>query len=108
MQNNLLDELIADYQGIVAAVGHYRADWFLRFVGLESFPNYREDGRLQNYRGQPPLSNQAFKILQALVVAAAQNLEQFDRTFAQKLRHQFQSTVGVNGINLFDPRRISF
>jgi len=42
MRNNLLDELIADYQGIVAANGgRYRADWFLRFVGLESFPDYR-------------------------------------------------------------------
>lgn len=37
MRNNLLDELIADYRGIVTAIGHYRADWFLRFLGLESF-----------------------------------------------------------------------
>lgn len=36
MRNNLLDELIADYQGIVSAIGKYRADWFLRFMGLES------------------------------------------------------------------------
>ena len=86
MQNNLLDELIADYRGIVAAVGYYRADWFTRFMGLESFPNYSEGGRLQNYRGQPPLSNRAFKTLQALVVAAARNLEQFDRTYAQELK----------------------
>jgi hypothetical protein len=86
MQNNLLDELIADYRGIVAAIGHYRADWFLRFMGLESFPDYRESGRLQNYRGQPPLSDQAFKILQALVVAAAKNLEHFDRKYSQELR----------------------
>ena len=60
MQNNLLDELIADYRGIVAALGYYRADWFLQFMGLESFPNYRPSGRLQNYRGQPPLSDSAF------------------------------------------------
>lgn len=56
MQNNLLDELIADYWGIVVATGEYRADWFLRFLGLESFPQYRQGGRLENYRGQPPLS----------------------------------------------------
>lgn len=86
MQNNLLDELIADYRGIVAGIGHYRADWFLRFMGLESFPNYRKDGRLQNYRGQPLLSNSAFKILQALVVAAAKNLEEFDRKYVNKLK----------------------
>lgn len=86
MQNNLLDELIADYRGIVAALGYYRADWFLRFMGLESFPHYRESGRLQNYRGHPTLSDQAFKVLQALVVAAAQNLEDFDRQYAEELK----------------------
>ncbi len=77
MRNNILDELIADYRGIVAATGFYRADWCLRFLGLESFPNYREGGRLQNYRGQPPLSDGAFKILQALVKAAAENLQRY-------------------------------
>ncbi|MCW5317046.1 hypothetical protein GTQ43_25470 [Nostoc sp. KVJ3] len=77
MGNNMLDELIADYQGIVAANnGRYRADWFLRFIGLEAFPNYRQGGRLQNYRGQPPLSEGAFKILQVLVKDAAQSLEE--------------------------------
>lgn len=86
MQNNLLDELIADYRGIVAALGYYRADWFLQFMGLESFPNYRPSGRLQNYRGQPPLSDLAFKILQALIVAAAKNLEYFDRKYSQELK----------------------
>ncbi|MDZ7952370.1 DUF7005 family protein [Nostoc sp. DedQUE09] len=86
MRNNLLDELIADYRGIVAAIGHYRADWFLRFLGLESFPDYREGGRLQNYRGQPPLSEGAFKILQALVKSAAENLERFDAEHGSELR----------------------
>lgn len=77
MRNNIFDELIADYRGIVAASGNYHADWFLQFLGLESFPKYREGGRLQNYRGQPPLSDRAFAILQALVKAAAENLQQF-------------------------------
>lgn len=86
MRNNLLDELIADYRGIVAACGCYRADWFLRFLGLEKFPDYREGGRLQNYRGQPPLSERAFKVFQALVKAAAENLECFDTANAWELR----------------------
>jgi hypothetical protein len=58
----------------------------LRFLGLESFPDYREGGRLQNYRGQPPLSESAFKILQALVKSAAENLERFDAEHGDKLR----------------------
>ncbi|NET33061.1 MAG: hypothetical protein F6K19_13750 [Cyanothece sp. SIO1E1] len=79
MRNNILDELIADYQGIVVATqGRYHADWFLRFMGLEAFPSYRVGGRLENYRGQPPLSDQAFKILQALVKDAAVNLASFN------------------------------
>lgn len=82
MRNHLLDELIADYRGIVAATGRYRADWFLHFLGLESFPNYRKGGRLENYRGKPPLSQGAFKILQILVVRAAKNLEDFDKQFS--------------------------
>ena len=77
MRNNLLDELIADYAGITA-VGPYRADWFLRFMGLEFFPAYREGGRLQNYRGEPPLSESAFRALQRLVRDAAENLGRLD------------------------------
>jgi hypothetical protein len=79
MRNNVLDELIADYRGIVAVNGRYRADWFLRFLGLEAFPTYRTSGRLHNYRGRPVLSDGAFRVLQALVKSAAENLEHFDR-----------------------------
>ena len=85
MRNNMLDELIADYRGIVAAQGRFRASWFLRFIGLEAFPDYRLGGRLGNYRGQPLLSDDAFKILQALVKAAAENLERFDHEHAAEL-----------------------
>lgn len=93
MRNNVLDELIADYMGIVAAAGHYKADWFLRFVGLESFPICRESGRLQNYRGNPPLSAGAFRILQALVKCAAENLEKFDCEYAANICRQAGRTV---------------
>ncbi len=78
MQDNVLDELIADYTGIVAATGRFRADWFLRFIGLEDFPRYRAGGRLDIYRGKPPLSDGAFRVLHRLVKAAAENLERFD------------------------------
>ncbi|MEA5515374.1 DUF7005 family protein [Nodularia sp. UHCC 0506] len=79
MRNNIFDELIADYRGIVSAIGNYRADWFLHFVGLEAFPTYRQGGRLENYRGEPPLSPGAFKVLQRLVKTAAENLEKFEQ-----------------------------
>lgn len=77
MRNNLLDELIADYVGVASAAGGYRAAWFLRFIGLEG-DGYREGGRLQNYRGDPALSDAAFAVLQSLVRTAAAALETAD------------------------------
>lgn len=74
MRNSLHDELLADHAGITAAVGAFRADWFLRFVGLEAYPRYRPGGRLENYRGTPPLSDAAFELLQTVVVRASQRL----------------------------------
>lgn len=79
MRNALHDELIADYAGIVGAAGRFRADWFLHFMGLEHPSAYRFGGRLESYRGKPPLSDGAFAVLQALVRSAARNLEQGDR-----------------------------
>ncbi len=87
MRNNLIDELIADYMGITIAIGKYKSDWFLRFLGLESWPDFRSDGRLQNYRGTPPLSDGSFKILQLLVKTAAENLEKFDMKYSEELHH---------------------
>jgi hypothetical protein len=82
-----LDELIADYVGVAAAAGRYRADWALRFLGLDDSSTYREGGRLENYRG--PLSETAFRVLQRLMRAAADNLERFDsRTFSGPLTEQ--------------------
>ena len=81
MRNNVLDELIADYMGIVAAAGSYRADWFLRLIGLEAFLDWRQGSRLEIYRGE--LSGQAFSILQHLVKRAAENVETFDRAHAE-------------------------
>ena len=79
MRNLLLDEVIADFMGLRGAAKHYRADWFLRFMGLENFPNYRQGGRLQNYLGTPPLSPPAFRLVSVIVKRAAEQLEAFDR-----------------------------
>lgn len=77
MQNNLLDELLADFCGIEAASGQYRADWALAFLGLEDSSSYRNGGRLENYRGTPSLSEGSFVVLQKLVRKAITHLEQF-------------------------------
>lgn len=86
MRDNLMDELLADYAGIVAARGSYSAEWFLRFLGLERYPQYREGGRFQNYRGEPALSDRAFALLGGLVKSAAESVEKFDRERGARLR----------------------
>ena len=74
MRNNLLDELMADFAGIVAVAGRFRADWFLRFMGLEDFPIYRASGRFQNYT--QGMTEGARRVLQRLIVDAARNIEE--------------------------------
>lgn len=78
MRNSLHDELLADYFGIVAATGRFCAEWFLRFCGLEARGRYRQGGRMENYRGDPPLSDGAFAVLQSLIRSVARRLEAAD------------------------------
>jgi hypothetical protein len=86
MKNSVLDELIADYIGITMATGRFSSDWALKFLGLDEIPSYREGGRLQNYRGNPPLSEGAFRILQELVYRAVLTLERFDTQLSPRWR----------------------
>jgi hypothetical protein len=79
LRKSMLDELVADYMALREATGTFRADWFLLFVGLESHPPYRRGGRLQNYRGMPPLSDGAFLVLQDLLKSAARALDAWGR-----------------------------
>ena len=78
MANNMHDELLADYMGICGVLPHYKSDWFLKFIGLEAYPNFRSDGRLKNYLGKPSLSTAACKVLQTILKKASDNLERFD------------------------------
>ena len=79
MRNNLLDEIIADFAGLMATQGRYDGALALRFFGLENHPQYREGGRLQSYLGKPPLSAPAVSVLRELVVRAIRNIEAFVR-----------------------------
>jgi hypothetical protein len=80
MRRHLLDELLADYAGIVAAVGCYRADWFLHFMGLEKYPDYRPGGRFENYVNNSLADAAGTAHLQGVIVRAAETLEAFDRS----------------------------
>jgi anti-sigma regulatory factor (Ser/Thr protein kinase) len=79
MRNNLLDEIIADYVGLMKVFSEYSSDLALMFFGLESEGDYRSGGRLENYRGTPRLGEEAFGILQSLVRAAIENIAKVER-----------------------------
>lgn len=79
MRRHLHDELLADYAGISAALNHFRADWFLHFMGLEAYPAYRPGARLENYLDDALADPAARDQAAGWLARAAHNLE----TFAQ-------------------------
>jgi len=93
MRNNALDEILADFAGIVYAAGEYKPDWFFTFMGLENYPNYRDGGRLQNYISSPPLSPASFKILQALVKKAVSNIAEFTKQQSIQLKQNIFKVI---------------
>ena len=100
MQNRLLDEILADYAGIVRAAGRFRADWALGFLGLESYPRYREGGRLEHYRGDPPLSIGAFRILHHLVKRAVDNLERWSATAGDTSNGYLETIIALTRLTV--------
>jgi hypothetical protein len=100
MKNNLQDEVIADFVGLVHAFGDYRADLALRFFGLECYPAYRAGGRLEMYLGSPPLSEGATAIVRTLVFRTARNLETWHREHGSTLKDD--ETIARTALRLAD------
>jgi hypothetical protein len=73
MRNNVFDELIADFVGLVRAFGAYRGDLARRFLGVEAFPAIRQGSRLDVYRSG--LSDDALPAIASLAVSATRNLQ---------------------------------
>lgn len=73
IRSHLLDELLADYVGSLAAFGDYDARRALRFLGLRSDAPAAPGGRWEIYRGALPEA--AVPALARLVEAAALALE---------------------------------
>ena len=108
MNNNMHDEIIADYGGILAALGHFDKNWFLHFLGLEQYPVYRKGGRLENYQGTSKMSQEAFDGLKILVKHAADTIEKFDHvlgriTDAQDFKNRIKSLCEVDLISMALP-----
>ncbi len=85
MRNHLHDEVIADFVGLAKATGAYDQGLAARFFGLESYPEYRPGGRLENYLGSPSVSAAASKVLQCVVHRSIRNLAVFARGRLERL-----------------------
>lgn len=79
MRNHIIDELIADFMGIVMARGEYDPTWQLIFLGLEDYPRYRKGARLENYVQAAGFSEDEFLFLQEQVIRAVEKLDDFYR-----------------------------
>lgn len=77
-QNNLHDELIADFAGILCATGEYHAEWFLVGMGIDKYPEKQEDGRFPVYTLN--LSDEAKDILKKMIIKVAYNVEAWSKT----------------------------
>lgn len=78
MRNNLLDELAADYVGILTAFGHYSAPMAERLLGVDTTPTPRPEARVRNYLGTPPLPAEALPELADLARRVIAVLAQLD------------------------------
>jgi anti-sigma regulatory factor (Ser/Thr protein kinase) len=96
MKNNLQDEVIADFVGLIHAFGAYERELALRFFGLEDYPAYRKGGRLESYCGDPPLSEEAVAVVRTLVAKTVGNLESLAQAHPEKLR----GTTGITRLAL--------
>jgi hypothetical protein len=85
MRNHLLDELVADFVGLLRGVGEYRPALARACLGLDDVGRYREGGRLACYRGEPPLSDGALAVVGRLAVSATANLAAFAEAAGQAL-----------------------
>ncbi|WBX76780.1 hypothetical protein PG911_00545 [Tenacibaculum ovolyticum] len=81
--NNMHDEIIADYAGIIEVQGRFNKEWFLHFLGLENYPTYRKGGRLENYQGQEKLSKEAFDGLKKIIKNIADTISVFDNELGE-------------------------
>jgi uncharacterized protein DUF7005 len=74
IRSHALDELLADFVGLLAAFGRYEPRRALVFLGLEAFPTVRRTGRFVNYTSGV-LTDAAASVVAGLVVGAAARLE---------------------------------
>lgn len=92
-KNHLLDEMLADYRGIVAALGEFKASWLLRFFGIRDDMTFRTGGRIKNYLKDQDLSDDDFKEVMEVAAQAAYQLEDWGRRYPEIYTREGQSSA---------------
>lgn len=75
-KNHIHDELIADFNGMMAAMNHYSSQYFLKFMGLED--RDCQKGRLKVYTQS--LSQKETLVIGDLLILCAKNLEKWSQS----------------------------
>ena len=102
LRTHVVDELVADFIGLIHARGRYEAALARRFLGLEAYPHWRADGRLENYR-PPDVTDDAMSVLRTLAFRATAQLEAIASTLAptaDDLRGLARMTIGLVTLSL--------
>ncbi|MFN7976727.1 MAG: hypothetical protein U0P30_01240 [Vicinamibacterales bacterium] len=74
VRTHVFDEILADFIGLLRAFGRYDGALARQILGIDA-AGRRLGGRLENYRGTPPLSEAAFDVVAVLAARATAALE---------------------------------
>lgn len=74
VRTHVFDEILADFVGLVRAFGRYDGALAREVLGVDA-DGRRLGGRIENYRGTPPLSDAAFDAVAVLAARATAALE---------------------------------
>jgi hypothetical protein len=85
VRSHATDELVADYVGLVRAFGYYPEAIARRLLGIDDLPRFRPGGRLENYRGTPPLDDRQFARVCALAADATRQLAAVSSRYGDRL-----------------------
>lgn len=83
IRSNVLDELVADFAGLVAGTGSYSSTLALRFLGLHRYPEIPSGSRLHVYRGS--LTDDDLQVVAALAQRVAAQLEKCALSWGARL-----------------------
>lgn len=99
-QNNLHDELVADFTGIMCATGEFKSDWFLAGMGLDLYPQKQEIGRFPVYTSK--VSPEAAEILKKIIVKVSNNVETWSKKDEVKTMNRNERVLFLCGKSLLD------